>query len=184
MIERLGPFAEGIEQREDRYLVEPWLPDLGVKIRGAVQLDLKAYRGSPGEMVVPGCGRGSLEIWERWTFPLDSSALPPPDAPDWIALRKVRRRRSFLLAGGQVVERPLSEAERPGCSVELTEVTIGPDVWWTLGFEAWGHPETLGRDLNATADFLCQGPMPEGVDLQPRDSMSYARWLGSQRGPR
>ena len=44
----LGPFTDQIERREDRYLVDPSCPDLGVKIKGAVQLDLKAFRGSPG----------------------------------------------------------------------------------------------------------------------------------------
>jgi hypothetical protein len=184
MIERFGPFADGIEQREDRYLIDPWLPELGVKIKGAIQLDLKAYRGSPGELLVAGSGRGRLEVWEKWSYPLDPWALPPSDAPGWLALRKVRRRRSFLLAEGRVAERPLSEAEWPGCSVELTAVAVGDDVWWTLGFEAGGRPEALEQYLFATADFLFHDALPEGLELDPRDSMSYARWLGSQRDVR
>ena len=50
MIDWIGPFADEVEDREDRYLVNPSCDDLGVKIRGAVQLDLKAFRGSPGRL--------------------------------------------------------------------------------------------------------------------------------------
>jgi hypothetical protein len=184
MTERFGPFAGEVERREDRYLLDPWLPELGVKIKGAIQLDLKAYRGSPGELLVPGGGRGRLEIWEKWSFPLDAGALPPSAASGWLALRKVRWRRSFQLNDGHVVERPLSEAEWPGCSVELTEVTVGDDVWWTLGFEAGGRPETLEPNLHATVTHLLEEPFPDGLELDPRNSMSYSRWLGPQRESR
>ncbi len=51
LAERLEPFAEGIEVREDRYLTDPVLADVSVKIRGGVRLDVKAFRHSPGRLV-------------------------------------------------------------------------------------------------------------------------------------
>ncbi|MGZ6546368.1 MAG: hypothetical protein ACXVEI_13775 [Actinomycetota bacterium] len=184
MIGWLGPFADQIERREDRYLVDPSNPDLGVKIKGAVQLDLKAFRGSPGELVVPGGGRGRLEIWEKWTFPLDEHGHPPADSSGWLTLQKRRRRRSFRLVDERAVERPVSEADLPGCTVELTEVAIGEETWWSLGIEAGGRSETLDAALHATAASLFQGPSPRGIRLDLRDSMSYARWLGTRSGDR
>ena len=184
MIGWLGPFTDQIERREDRYLVDPSCPDLGVKIKGAVQLDLKAFRGSPGELAVPGGGRGRLEIWEKWTFPLDGRPPPPSDASGWLTLRKLRRRRSFRLVEGRAVERPVSEAELPGCTVELTEVAVGEEMWWSLGIEAGGRSETLRAALDATVGSLFQGPSPDGIQLDLRDSMSYARWLGTRSGDR
>src|SRR5207342_2095253 len=68
MIEWLGPFADAIERREDRYLVHPSNEELGVKIRGAILLDLKSLRGSPGTLALPRAGLGQLEIWEKWSF--------------------------------------------------------------------------------------------------------------------
>jgi hypothetical protein len=177
----LGPFTDWIEQREDRYLADPSVPELGVKIKGGIELDLKAFRGSPGELVVPGGGRGLLEVWQKWRFPLDAISLPSVDASGWLAIRKVRRRRSFRLAEGRVVERPVSEAELPGCSVELTEFDVGGEVWWTLGLEANGDPDALERSLRATAESLFRDPLPEGLRLDLGDSMSYARWLGTRR---
>jgi hypothetical protein len=178
----LGPFADWIEQREDRYLADPSVPELGVKIKGGIELDLKAFRGSPGELAVPGGGRGLLEVWEKWRFPLDAISLPSVDGSGWFAIRKVRRRRSFHLAEGRLVERPVSEAELPGCSVELTEFDVGGEMWWTLALEAGGDPDALERSLRATAESLFRDPLPDGLRLDLRDSMSYARWLGTRRG--
>ena len=177
----LGPFDDWIEHREDRYLAEPSVPELGVKIKGGIELDLKAFRGSPGELTVPGGGRGLLEMWDKWRFPLDAVALPPGDGSGWIAIRKVRRRRSFRMLEGRVVERPVSEAELPGCSVELTEFEVGGERSWTLAFEASGDPAVLERDVRGTAESLFLGPVPDGVRLDLGDSMSYARWLSARR---
>jgi hypothetical protein len=172
----LGPFADWIERREDRYLVDPAAPELGVKIKAGVQLDLKAFRGSLGRLTVPG-GRGRLELWEKWSFPLHASALPPANATGWLALEKTRRRRSFGVGDNGVVERSVEQAELPGCSIELTQVTIGEGLWWTLGLEATGGPERLERNLHATIARLFREPSPDPKLLDLRHSMSYARWL-------
>jgi hypothetical protein len=178
----IGPFDDWIERREDRYLADPSIPELGVKIKGGIELDLKAFRGSPGELEVPGGGRGRLEVWEKWRFPLDAVALPPIDGSGWRAIRKVRRRRSFRLSDDRVVERPVSEAEQPGCSVELTEFSVGGETWWTLALESGGEPGTLEPALRATAGALFRDPLPDGLRLDLGDSMSYARWLGTRPG--
>jgi hypothetical protein len=180
MIEWLGPFADAVEDREDRYLVNPSCDELGVKIRGAVQLDLKAFRGSPGTLRIPGGGQGRLEIWERWSFPLNAEAHPPADASSWLAVQKVRRRRSFRMAAeGRAVERAMSESELPGCTVELTEVAVGEEKWWSLGFEVHGRSETLEATLHATIGSLTPGPTPDTIRLDLMSSMSYPRWLGT-----
>ncbi len=181
MVDRMGPFADAVEDREDRYLVTPACDDLGVKIRGAVQLDLKALRGSPGTLWIPGGGQGRLEMWEKWSFPLDEGALPPADASSWLAVQKVRRRRSFRSVEGRVVERAMNEAELPGCTVELTEVAVGKERCWSLGFEAHGDPESLEETLHGTVGSLFPGPPPDGIRLDLGDSMSYPRWLGTPR---
>jgi hypothetical protein len=179
MLAWLGPFDDEVEEREDRYLVEPASSDLGVKIKGVVQLDLKVFRGSPGELVLPGGGLGRLELWEKWTFPLDGSALPPEEASAWLTLGKVRHRRSFRAAGGGVVERPVRDAGLPGCTVELTEVAVGGEEWWALGLEAGGQPESLRPVLMATVASLIQVPAPDDVALELSASMSYAGWLSA-----
>ena len=132
MIERLGPFSEGIEEREDFYLSDPRLPDLSIKIRGGVYLDTKAFRNSPGQLVLPSGASGRLELSDKWSFPLDGVQRPPRRSNAWKQVEKVRRRRSFVVADNRLVERALARAATPGCSVELTEVTVDRAAWWTL----------------------------------------------------
>ena len=177
MLAWLGPFHDRIERREDRYLVDPAGPDLGVKIKDAVRFDLKAFRGTLGRLQVPGAGRGRMELWEKWSFPLHASALPPAHAAGWLALEKTRRRRSFEIGEDGAVERPLAEAGEPGCSIELTEIAIGEERWWTLGLEATGSRESLERNLRSTAEALFRGPSPDPGLLILRTSISYPRWL-------
>ena len=180
MIEWLGPFADAIERREDRYLVNPSSEELGVKIKGAILLDLKAFRGSPGNIAVPEIGQGRLEIWEKWSFPVDAAGRSPGNASSWLTVQKVRRRRSFRHADGDLVERDLSEAELPGCTVELTEIAIGDATWWSLGLECHGASTTLETALHATVASLFRGPLPDGIQLDLEASMSYPRWLGTR----
>lgn len=151
-----------------------------MKIKGAILLDLKALRGSPGKLAIPEVGQGSLELWEKWSFPVDAAGRPPGNASSWLTVRKVRRRRSFRSSEGQVVERDLSEAERPGCTVELTEIAIDEGTWWSLGLETHGSSETLEAVLHATVESLFRGRPPDGIRLELDTSMSYPRWLGTR----
>lgn len=183
MIEQLGPFSEGIEEREDFYLTDPRLPDLSVKIRGGVQLDVKAFRHSPGRLSLPGGTRGRLELWEKWSFPLAGAPQPLVDGASWTRVDKTRRRRSFTLADGGLVERPLADAASPGCSLELTEAGIAGAIWWTLGLEAVGPLETLHRDLQATAMTLIDDRLPARIGLHSPASMSYHQRLQTEHKP-
>jgi hypothetical protein len=173
LAERLGPFREALEVREDCYLTDPALPNLSVKIRGGAEFDVKVFRHSPGRLSLPGGTRGRLEMWEKWSFPLAGGPWRLPDGASWTRVEKVRRRRSFALADGVLAERPLAEAALPGCSLELTEVAIAGDVWWTLGLEAVGPLDTLHRDLQATATTLIDARLSTRFELDSRASMSY-----------
>jgi len=175
LIDRFGPFRDPIERRPDRYLVDPWTAEFGVKIRGGVQLDLKAYRGSPGRLRVPG-GSGRLEIWEKWSLPLRATD-PEQDAGGWITIDKTRRRRAFELTADGLVERSVLDEVEAGCTFELTEFVGGGWVWWTLGLEASGAAEARELSLRACADLFLDRPLPDGIKLSAKASMSYTRWL-------
>jgi hypothetical protein len=181
LAERLGPFEEGIEAREDRYLADPVLPDISIKIRGGVQLDVKAFRHSPGRLSLPGGARGRLELWEKWTYRLADIPQPLIDGASWTQVEKARRRRSFALADGGLVERGLAEAASPGCALEVTEVSIDGAAWWTLGLEAIGPLETLHRDLQATAAALIDDRLSMRFGLHSRAAKSYHEQLQTQQ---
>ena len=56
--------------------------------------------------------------------------------PGWRPVRKLIRR--FSAASGQGGARGPGLGARAGCEVELTEVRVAGQAWWTPGFEATG----------------------------------------------
>ncbi len=62
-----------------------------------------------------------------------------------------------------------------GCNVELTRVSVGTEVWWTLGFEAFGKLETIESDPRAVAQELARRNPPA---LGDAIRASYPLWLG------
>ena len=117
-----GRFPARTESREDTYLLDPQLRGLSVKVRGGGALEVKAYRGSPGILEVPGRARGRLESWQKWSFPF-SPLRPDSGGPaGWRPVRKRRRISRFALASGRIVACAPGPGQQPQCEVELTEV--------------------------------------------------------------
>src|SRR5215831_6716053 len=168
-------FPAGVEAREDSYLADPPLGGLAVKLRAGRALEVKAYQGSPGILEVAGRARGRLECWDKWSFPCDPPGRGGADRPGWRPVRK--RIRRFALTGGHGgagVPGPGAEA---GCQVELAEVRIRGQAWWTLAFEATGPASLRRTELEATAALVFAQALPGGVELGTDDSQSYAQWL-------
>lgn len=61
--------------------------------------------------------------------------------------------------------------------VELTEVSIIDQDWWTLGFEGSGPADLLLSALEATAQLVFNQPLPRGADPGLDESKSYQQWL-------
>jgi hypothetical protein len=70
----------------------------------------------------------------------------------------------------------------PRCAVELTEVDVHGEAWWTLGFEATGPAEALRGELDAAAALVFAQALPGGLELGMDDSKSYAQWLRRRPG--
>ena len=175
-------FPAGVEAREDVYLVVPPLHGLSVKLRQGRALQVKAYQGSPGILEVAGCAHGRLESWEKWSFPCGPPGGGGADLPGWHPVRKLIRRFSPMSGqGGPGVRGP---REEPGCEVELTEVRLRDQAWWTLGFEATGPPNLLRTELEATAALVFAQALPSDIELGTDDSRSYAQWLAGGLLPR
>ena len=177
-----GRFPAGTESRQDIYLLDPQLPGLSVKVRGGGALEVKAYRGSPGILDLPGRARGHLEAWHKCSFPFSPLSPDSGGPAGWIPVCKRRRISRFSLASGQIVAGAGGLGEQPRCEVELTEVRTRGQDWWTLGFEATGPADLLRSALEATAALVFARPLPGGAEPGPEQSRSYAQWLGQQRG--
>jgi hypothetical protein len=177
-----GRFPAGTESRQDTYLLDPQLPGLSVKVRGGEALEVKAYRGSPGILEVPGRARGHMEAWHKWSFPFSPSRQDSGAAAGWRQVRKRRRISRFSLASGRIVACAPGLGQQPRCEVELTEVRSRSQHWWTLGFEATGPVGLQRSTLEAAAALVFAQALPGGVEPGPDDSRSYAHWLGQRPG--
>ena len=172
----LERFPAETQSREDTYLVDPQLRGLSVKIRGGAALELKVYRGSPGILDLPGRARGRMESWQKWSFPFSPLGQDSGDLAGWRPVRK-RRRISRI---SPVAARAPGWAGNRGAQVELTEVRIAGQDWWTLGFEATGPADMLRSALQATAALVFARRCPAAWN--PAWVNPGPTWSGSASG--
>ncbi len=180
--EWLARFPGRTESREDTYLVRPRLPGLAVKVRAGRALEVKVYRGSPGILEVAGQARGLLQHWEKWTFPFGPPGRGAAAPGGWLPVGKTRQFSRFTLAGRPVPGAAPWPAGEPGCTVELTEVRLLDEAWWSLGFEAAGPAALLRGGIEATAALVFAQALPGGVVPGTSGSRSYAEWLWLRLG--
>jgi hypothetical protein len=175
------------ESREDDYLLDPSLGGLSVKVRAGQVLDVKMFLGSPGILDLPGRARGRMQYWRKWSFPF-SPSRPDSGEPDsgvlggWRRVGKQRRVIWFSLSGERVDRAPAVPGPaglQARCAVELTELRVEQQDWWSLGLEATGPAGALRHGLEATAALVFSQALPGAVDLRIDDSRSYADWLRS-----
>jgi hypothetical protein len=184
MADWFGRFPAEVATRQDAYLIDPELRGLSMKIRAGVALEVKVYHGSPGIVDMPGRAVGRTESWQKWSFPITSFSQDISGPAGWRLIRKRRRIIRFQLAGGRVVPTVPGPPTEPGCAVELTEIGVGGEVYWSLGFEATGPAELLGSVLQGSAALMFAQAPPGQVDLGMNCCQSYARWLSGHRGLR
>jgi hypothetical protein len=164
------------ETREDAYLVEPWLDDLSVKIRGDITLDVKTRVGRLGEVVLAPSARGRLESWRKCSFPVGSESDRATHSPMWKSVRKVRT-MAWYQVDRWLTDRPPETTREPRCAVELTDIVVGDERWWTLGFEASGPPDGRRGAIDAAAAVLFGESLPDDLVLGLDDSGPYSEWL-------
>lgn len=176
-----GRFPAEVAARQDAYLVDPELGGLSVKVRAGVALEVKVYQGSPGIFEMAGRAFGRTESWQKWSFPL-TSFRQDGDLAGWRPICKRRRIIRFRLAGGRVVAAVPGPAPEPGsgCAVELTEINVGAEAHWSLGFEATGPAELLRGVLHDSAALLFAQEPPGQVNLSMDRCQSYAQWLSGR----
>jgi hypothetical protein len=171
------------ESREDAYLLDPGLGGLSVKVRAGRTLDVKMFLASPGILDLPGRARGRMQYWRKWSFPFSPLRPDSGDPGGWRRVRKQRRVIWFSPSGERVDRAPAVPGPaglQARCAVELTELRVEHQDWWSLGLDSTGAAGTLRHGLEATAALVFSQALPGGVDLRIDDSRSYADWLRSR----
>lgn len=170
-------FPAAMESRQDTYLIDPPARGLSVKVRAGELFEVKAYGGSQGILDVPGRACGLMESWQKWSIPCRPPRRGSRAPAGWQPVRKNRRVSRFSLANDSCRVAFPGLGEEPGCAVEITEIHLRDEVWWTLGFEATGPAGDLRRELEATAGVVFADAPPGGVEFGTENSRSYAEWL-------
>jgi hypothetical protein len=179
-----GRFPAETESREDAYLIRPVLRGLSVKIRAGRALEVKVRLGCPGILDEAGRARGRLESWRKWSFPFGPPGPYDAGPSAWAVVHKRRRISRFRPASGRITAGVPGRATEPACAVELTEVSSGNQIWWSLGFEATGPSELLLSTLQGTAALVFAQALPADVEFGMSHCQSYADWLSRRDSPR
>lgn len=150
------------EQREDIYLfVDPDCDYMGIKLRQG-RLEVKWRRAELGTISFGNLVEGKLEKWGKW-FCEDSTgeSFQPQGVvtkSKWIRVKKVRQQRT----------------ERD-CSMEITQLGINGNNWWSIAFEAIGEENASLANLQAVGSQVFQNY--SSLQLQVQDSFAYPSWL-------
>jgi hypothetical protein len=163
-------FSPVPEARDDDYLISPRMPGLSVKIRGGASFEVKQHRGVVGSLDIGDAAAGRIDSWIKRSTPLPGGAdlSRPLERSAW---RRVSKRR-------QIATFPFGTSGSAGaavCSVELTEVDVLGQAWWTLGFEAGGRGALGG--IKRTAAVVFAEPLPTASAFRAEDARSYAEWI-------
>ena len=178
-----GRFPAQTESREDTYLLDPRLRGLSVKVRGGGALEVKVYRGSPGILEVAGRARGRLESWQKWSFPFSPPGPDRGERAGWRPVRKRRRISRFSRASGPLLARVPRPGQQPECSVELTEVRVNGQDWWSLGFERPAPPTCCAESSRPPPRLCSPRPCPAACNLAPMNPRPSRSGSASSRAP-
>ena len=174
----LGGQRSPAEEREDVYLYTPGCDYLGIKLRQG-RLEIKWRKAELG-VVRFGDRVGKAEKWVKWTCEDPTNEMFKPavvvEQGSWVSVLKVRSQRQYqVLPGESITPVPVTESISQGCTVELTQLNINGNAWWSLAFEASGEDDCLMDSLQATASWVFK--TYHEPQLQAEDSYAYPSWL-------
>jgi hypothetical protein len=154
-----GDIGVNPESREDFYLKLPNCEYLGIKLRQG-RLEVKLRQAELGKLNFGDNVAGKAEKWVKWMCeePEAETLINQNQKaqPDWVRVQKIRWQRKYS-----------------GCNVELTQLSLRGDDWWSLAFEILEEEGMM--QLEASANLLFQKSCP--VKLQIQDFYAYPHWL-------
>ena len=175
----LGEYLAQSEEREDVYLYLPDCEYLGIKWRQK-RLEIKLRKAELGILRFGDNIAGKAEKWVKWACedPSTASLLPADvvkQAP-WLKIKKVRSQRKYQIGGDRLLTPvPIDTSIIQGCNVEITQLWIKDNPWWTLAFEALGEDTNLEDNLKIIANFVLQNY--PNLKLLVDNSYGYPLWL-------
>lgn len=174
---QLGDLAPP-EEREDVYLYTPGCEYMGIKLRQG-RLEIKWRKAELGNLRFGEKVEGKVEKWGKWLCedPTQQSFQPQNVVgKSWVSVKKKRSQRKYqVISGESIVAVSVNQSIDQGCNVEITQLSINGNNWWSLAFEAFGEDDCLMNNLKAVASDVFKNY--QGFQLQPQDSFAYPSWL-------
>jgi hypothetical protein len=173
--EIMGKRLEQIDRRSDIYL-QSSSPDVGVKLRQG-NLEVKYRQAEIGRFEIEGLD-SRVELWSKWICADDGEHLTPTQLADksgWLKVDKIRDRRLFRVEFGDRIE--LIQVITPTAgiaSIELTQLQVLGQNWWTLACEYFGNDLEIDRQFLPLVSNLLTG---SGLaNIAPHISCGYPQW--------
>lgn len=167
------------QSRTDRYLLLPGCTSTGVKLREG-RFEIKALCRTTEPVVLADGITGLVDRWVKWSYGSEAAgpwtAALNRETAGWLDVTKWRLLRSFDLAGTEVVEVTEGGIPTIANTVELTVVRAHNRYWWTLGLEATGVPEKLGKHFKRLSRYFFGQTNPPLV-LNEDHSYAYPTWI-------
>ncbi|MBD2184169.1 hypothetical protein H6S82_25640 [Planktothrix sp. FACHB-1355] len=178
----LGEHHQSPEEREDIYLYIPECEYLGIKLRQQ-RLEIKLRKAELDTLSFGDNVEGKAEKWVKWSCEdATAESLIPADAlkkRPWVSVKKVRSQRKYQVsADASVTSVPVDKAINQGCNVEITQLDIKDNLWWSLALEAFGEDANLMYNLETVSIWLFQ--TYSASKLQVQNSSAYPQWLAFQ----
>ncbi len=160
--------------RIDYYLRLTGNDDLGVKLREG-RIEIKQRMEQYGVEHLHERVHGLVEGWRKWSFGVNDIGGGLGDAA-WIAVRKARRLRRYCVTeAGDVIAIAGVEIVGPGCNLELAELAIHGETWWSLAFETFGPEASLHAIFTRVTQHTLRGDAVPHLDAE--HSYGYAHWM-------
>ncbi|MDZ7960609.1 MAG: hypothetical protein RMY34_22465 [Aulosira sp. DedQUE10] len=146
------------EAREDVYLYSPGCDYLGIKLRQG-RLEVKWRQAELGVMSFGDLATGKAEKWGKWLCEdANAESFQPTmvlSNPVWVSVQKVRYSQLFQVLADFSAQ-PVATEERldNGCRVEITNLVVKENAWWSVAFEAFGEDSRLRGNLQATGNWV------------------------------
>jgi hypothetical protein len=167
------------EERSDVYLYSPESNFVGIKLRQG-RLEVKWRKAELGIVHFDDFVEGKAEKWGKWLCCDSTEESFQPNQvlgkPFWVNVQKVRYSQLYQFIPN-TSPKPVSTQENidNGCSVELTQLVIHENPWWSLAFEASGEETSLMENLQTTARWIFN--TYRGSKLLAVNSYAYPTWL-------
>ncbi|MBD2497609.1 hypothetical protein [Nostoc sp. FACHB-280] len=167
------------EKRADWYLYAPKSDYLGIKLRQE-RLEVKWRKAELGVLNFGELIEGKAEKWGKWMCSDSTGESFQPATvfgnSTWVNVQKVRRLQYYqILSDSSVQAVSSNESIDNGCGVEITQLLIQEQSWWSLALEAFGEDSYLLENLHLIASRVFNNY--KGTQLIAVNSYAYPHWI-------